>query len=194
MTASFQLYLCAPASLAGEAGRIVDVLAATGAPSLLIMGEGDPARLSACVAAAHRQNATVLTDSRDMLAAVKGFDGLHLPIGGLSVKDARALVGDQGVVGARCALSRHEAMTLAEAGADYVTFCGGDETVDDIAEMAAWWSGLIEVPCVLRLPAGAEDAAWRVLALAGADFLMPGPEIWDGPDAVIDRLGRMGRV
>ena len=191
MAASCQLYLSVPAGFSGEPALIAESLAITQAPSLLIVGEGDPKRVAAIIDAAHRQNAIVLTDDRVMLTAAGRFDGLHLPLGGMGVAEARELVGGDGVIGVECRLSRHEAMSLAEAGADYIAFGSGGEGVAELAEMASWWGDLIEIPCAVYLPGDAGEAAWQELAAAGADFVMPGAEIWEQPEQARERLRRL---
>ena len=186
-----QLYLSAPASFPGETGLIEAALATSASPSLLLVGEGDAKRVGAIIAAAHRQNAIVLTDNRQMLTALRGFDGLHLGGDDTAPKAAREAVGADGVLGADCPLSRHRAMELAEAGADYVAFGRAGESVDDLADMVSWWSDIIEIPCAAWLRADAPEESWRKLAGCGADFIVPGPEIWDEAGAVRDRLARI---
>lgn len=195
MASRCRLYLAMPAGFSGEASLVAAALAAAGAPSLLVVGEGDPGRLADIVAAAHRQNATVLTDNPATFSGVAGFDGLHVGSGGGQVKAAREAVGPQGIVGVDCGLSRHEAMTQGEAGVDYIAFGRGGEAsgeaLEDLAEMMDWWSALIEIPCVAHLPAGADETAWRRIVAAGVDFIIPGMEIWDEPKAVCERLQRI---
>lgn len=195
MASRCQLYLAMPSGFAGDVALVGAALAAAGAPCLLVIGEGEAKRLAAIIDAAHRQNATVLTDNMRMFADVRGFDGLHCAGGVQALGAARAAVGPDGVVGIDCPLSRHEAMMFAEAGADYVAF-GQDveavgEALEDLAEMVDWWSALIEIPCAVHLPAGAGETAWRQLAAAGADFIMPGPAIWDEPQELLGRLRQL---
>jgi thiamine-phosphate pyrophosphorylase len=86
-------------------------------------------------------------------------------------------------------LNRHEAMQLAEAGADYVAF--GAETadaartiidgIDQCGDLIAWWSEIFVVPCVawnIDSPAQAER-----LAELGADFVAPSRQIWQDDNA-----------
>jgi thiamine-phosphate pyrophosphorylase len=201
MASRCQLYLTMPASFAGDVALVESALAAAGAPSLLVVGEGPPERLRAIVAAAHRQNATVVTDTPALLANVQGFDGLHLPnVQGLDglhltndveqIQHARGLVGADGIVGADSALSRHEALTLGEAGADYVAF-GRGKSLNELVEMVDWWSALVEIPCAAYAPADAGETAWRMLAAAGADFIIPALDIWDRPEALQEILERL---
>ena len=70
--------------------------------------------------------------------------------------------------------SRHDAMELGEAGADYVAF-GIPPDVEDRAvaverrlDLIAWWSEVFELPCVAFDVADAEEArtsrrGWRRL-------------------------------
>ena len=195
MASRCQLYLSMPAGFLGDPSLVEGALAAAGAPSLLVVGEGAPERLRAIVAAAHRQNATILTDNPEVLASVQGFDGIHLNEHGLTVHAARDAVGADHVVGVDCRLSRHEAMTLGEAGIDYIAFGRdggpGGQALDDLAEIIDWWSALIEIPCAAHLSADADETAWRKLVAAGADFMIPGLEIWDEPQIIRERLERL---
>ncbi len=191
MSSRCQLYLSMPAAFAGEPSLVEGALAAAGAPSLLVIGEGPADTLRAIVAAAHRQNATVLTDNPSILANVQGFDGVHLAEKSGTIHLARSAVGEAEIVGADCRLSRHEALTLGESGIDYIAFGRGGETLDDLAEMIDWWSALIEIPCAAHIPSNAPESTWRTLTAAGADFLIPGPEIWDDPQIIRERLQRL---
>jgi thiamine-phosphate pyrophosphorylase len=190
MASRCQLYLTMPANFACDPVLVESALAAAGAPSLLLVGDGPPARLQAIVDAAHRQNATVVLDNPTLWPDVQGLDGLHLPLNGRTIQDVRALVGAGGIVGADSRLSRHEALTLAEAGADYVAF-GQGNALNELAEMVDWWSALVEIPCAAYLPAEAGETAWRMIASAGADFIIPGLEIWDEPEFIQEKLERL---
>jgi thiamine-phosphate pyrophosphorylase len=104
--------------------------------------------------------------------------------------EAREIVGGRFIVGGDVGRSRHDAMTIAEAGADYVGF-GIPEHVEDREtararrrELVAWWSEIFEVPGVAFDVDTFEDAS--ELARAGADFVaLPLPQ---GADA--DRFAR----
>jgi thiamine-phosphate pyrophosphorylase len=89
--------------------------------------------------------------------------------------EARDILGGRFIVGADAGRSRHDAMTLGEAGADYVGF-GIPAHVEDREsarsrrlELVGWWSEIFEVPCVAFDVETAEEAAR--LAAAGADFV-----------------------
>ncbi len=85
------------------------------------------------------------------------------------------MLGTRYIVGVDVGRSRHDAMTLAEAGADYIAF-GIPPHVEDRAasaarrlELVAWWSEIFEIPCVAFDVDTADDAT--ALAGAGADFV-----------------------
>jgi thiamine-phosphate pyrophosphorylase len=120
--------------------------------------------------------ALVLDDAR--LARSIGADGVHLgaesdPQGAYAA--AREALGRQGVVGADAGISRHAAMMLAEAGADYIGFGApphlGDRQKARLRreELIAWWAPVFEVPCVAFDVEAPEEA--QELAEAGADFV-----------------------
>jgi thiamine-phosphate pyrophosphorylase len=187
-----QLYLSIPAGFSGAPALVEEALAAARVPSLLVVGEGGGDSLDAIIGAAHRQNAIVLTDTPGQ-AAIQRFDGLHLSSGGPPVRAIRQALGSDKVIGVDSRLSRHEAMTFGEAGADYIAFGRGADksAIDDLAEMVSWWSALFEIPCAAFLAADAPETFWRQIAEAGADFIVPGPEIWDEPGAVRERVERI---
>src|SRR5262249_28089516 len=120
--------------------------------------------------------ALVLDDAR--LSRAVGADGVHL-----TAKDdtqtafaaAREAMGRDGVVGADAGISRHAAMVLAEAGADYIGFGApprlGDRDKARLRreELISWWAQIFEVPCVAFDVETPEEA--QQLAAAGADFI-----------------------
>jgi thiamine-phosphate pyrophosphorylase len=106
-----------------------------------------------------------------------------LPKGG--VKAARALLRDASL-GVTCHDSRHLAMEAAEAGADYVAFGAFFPTATKDAkshaeiEILAWWSSIMEVPCVAI--GGIDAGNCAQLVEAGADFLAVIGAVWHHPD------------
>ena len=106
---------------------------------------------------------------------------------GQPLREVRKALGADRIVGAFAGASRHRGMTLAEAGADYVAFgpvgetglLGDEERAPD--DLFAWWSEMIETPCVAEGGVTEADAA-RLCATA--DFVVPDRRLWDDVDPV----------
>jgi len=133
------------------------------------------------VEAAQRRNAAALIVEDAQLARTLRADGVHLSIAKTGAQTGndhgviRSLVGRGGIVGVDAGISRHDAMTVAEDGADYVAF-GAPAHLKDRAkarlrrdELVAWWAEIFEAPCVALDVETPEEA--EALARAGADFV-----------------------
>jgi thiamine-phosphate pyrophosphorylase len=169
---------------AGEAalGRLAAAFAAADIASVLIAPAPD-AGLDASVArplveAAQGHNAAALIAEDAELVRTLGADGVHLSPAGTGVSAygaARNLVGRHGIVGVDAGVSRHDAMTLAEEGADYIAFGAPAHLKDRNKararrdDLIAWWAEIFEAPCVALDVETPEEA--EALARAGADFV-----------------------
>jgi thiamine-phosphate pyrophosphorylase len=130
------------------------------------------------VEAAQRRNAAALIADDAQLARTLGADGVHLGVAKTAARAyeaARAMVGHGAIVGVDAGISRHEAMTAAEEGADYVAF-GAPAHLRDRAkarqrrdDLITWWAEIFEAPCVALDVETPEEAA--AIARAGADFV-----------------------
>jgi thiamine-phosphate pyrophosphorylase len=173
-------------------------------------GAIDTALAESLIRRAQRQNVAVLIENDLVLVKALNADGVHLTTGAAAVRNARAQLGDSGIVGVYCGLSRHDAMLAGENGADYVAF-GADLSKRDVPEIGdqappeggaedaffdtiSWWSELMEPPVVAWLDASLNDshggddwaslnqsAAVR-LARVGVDFLAVGSAVWGHAD------------
>ncbi|WP_029006841.1 thiamine phosphate synthase [Azospirillum halopraeferens] len=127
-----------------------------------------------------------LLNDRPDLARETGCDGVHIGQKDTPYKKARATVGADAIVGVTCHDSRHLAMTAAEDGADYVAFGSFFPTTTKDVEhhatpdLIAWWSELMEVPCVAI--GGITPQNCAPLVRAGADFLAVVGAVWNHPD------------
>lgn len=135
--------------------------------------------------AQERDVAFIMNDRPD-LAMETGCDGVHVGQEDAPYADARALLGENAIVGITCKNSRHFAMEAAEQGADYVAFGAffhsKTKPPKNIAEpeILEWWSGLMTVPSVAIGGITIENCA--PLVTAGADFLSVVSGVWDYPD------------
>jgi thiamine-phosphate pyrophosphorylase len=124
-------------------------------------------------------DAALLVDRHVDLVARSGADGVHVT-GLTDFSNAIERLKPERIVGAGGLVTRHDAMTVAEAGADYVMFGepgarGERPSLDAIEERVGWWAEVFEIPCVAYAAAVAEVAP---LASAGADFVALGEWLW----------------
>ncbi|MBS0247602.1 MAG: thiamine phosphate synthase [Proteobacteria bacterium] len=137
--------------------------------------------------------AALLIDGHANLVARSGADGAHAS-GVDAVTDALEALKPDWVVGGGDLASRHDAMTAAEAGCDYVMFGEIDADsrrapFDAIRERVSWWAEVFEAPCV-AFAASLDEVA--PLVEAGADFIAVGHDagdwIWREPARAIAAL------
>jgi thiamine-phosphate pyrophosphorylase len=138
----------------------------------------DEATAKPLVKQARQAGVTVLVVADAEFARSIGADGVHLGAEKepqAAYREARELLGNDAVVGGDAGVSRHVAMLLAEAGADYVGFGApvhlkdrdkGRARRDDLI---LWWAEVFQVPCVAFDVETADEAG--DLAAAGADFV-----------------------
>jgi thiamine-phosphate pyrophosphorylase len=157
-------------------------LDAAGAATLLIAAREGSGLTAAwarpLVELAQKKDVAALIEGDAQLARTLRADGVHLPWSkdiAARYVDAREILGTRYIVGVDVGRSRHDAMSLAEDGADYIGF-GIPAHVEDRQtaaerrlELIGWWSEIFEVPCVAFDVDSAEDAT--ALAAAGADFV-----------------------
>jgi thiamine-phosphate pyrophosphorylase len=131
-----------------------------------------------------RHVAFLLNDRPD-LAVQTGCDGAHVGQTDMPAAAARKLLGEL-IMGVTCHDSRDLAMTAGEDGADYVAFGAFFPTATKEVvhhadpEVLAWWSELMEVPCVAI--GGITAANCAPLVQAGANFLAVVGAVWNHPE------------
>jgi thiamine-phosphate pyrophosphorylase len=156
-----------------DAGPVASVLFRPHAGAAL---DAEAARGLASIA--QRKGIAALVLSDPARASEVGADGIHLPWDRDVVaqfKEARRSAPATVIIGADAGRTRHDAMELGEAGADYVAF-GIPSHVEDRAraaerqlELVAWWTELFEIPCI-AFDVGEVEHAERLVE-AGADFV-----------------------
>ena len=149
---------------------------------LLSGGADTPDRLRAFVTSCQQAQTAVLIAGDAALALETGADGVHMHHRANieeavdRFRAARAVLGSNRIVGAGAGLSRHDAMVLAELGADYVALGEGvNAEVGVLAEHVGWWAEMFEVPCVAWAARDQQMAA--ALMAAGADFVAAGQDL-----------------
>jgi thiamine-phosphate pyrophosphorylase len=161
---------------------LAPLLAAADAAAVLIAApEGaslEAAGAHPLVEMAQANGVAALIEDDAQLARTLRADGVHLPWSkdvAARFGEAREILGGRYILGADAGRSRHDAMTLGEAGADYVGF-GIPRHVEDRdtarerrLDLVAWWSEIFELPGVAFDVETADEAS--ALARAGADFV-----------------------
>ncbi|HAA93547.1 MAG: thiamine phosphate synthase [Rhodospirillaceae bacterium] len=146
---------------------------------------------------AQSHDVAVLMNDRPDLAAELGCDGVHVGQEDTPYAEARALVGDDAIVGVTCKRSRHLAIEAADQGADYVAFGGffhsttkvSEKTERANPEILTWWAETTNVPCVAIGGITVENCG--SLVEAGANMLCVIAGVWSypaGPAAAVKDL------
>lgn len=166
--------------------RVDEALDATGAVTLMLLAPPDAgidgATARALVELAQKKKVAALLVDDVAAARAIGADGVHLswrPEIDEAYAAARKALGTDAIVGADAGFSRHDAMALGEAGADYVAFGLppaeseaveiGEQIAEERAELIAWWADIFVVPVVAFDVPTHDDIA--NLTRIGADFI-----------------------
>ncbi len=191
-----RLYLLTPqlADTAGFAGPLAAALAASDVAAVLLrLNDADERglinRVKALAPLVHATDAALLVDGRADLVARAGADGVHLT-GLADFADALERLKPDRIVGVGGLASRHDCMTAAEQGADYVMFGTPDAdgrrpAFEAIEEWVAWWAELFEPPCVGY---AADLDEITPLVAAGADFIALGDWLWRDEASIASTL------
>ncbi len=127
--ADARLYLCTDARRRqGDLPGFLDAVLASGVDIVQLREKGMEAReelehLEVFAAACRRHGALLAVNDRADVAHAAGADVLHLGQGDLPVPAARAILGDEVVIGRSTHADAEAAAAAAEPGADY--FCTG---------------------------------------------------------------------
>lgn len=190
-----RLYLVTPPIDDTEAfgPRLVEACGTSGVASVLIRLAGTDERtlikrVKDLAPLAQDRGAAVLIAAADPvdLAAVAirgGADGLHISDDLGQAAMLRERLRDERILGVGGLRTKHDAMTVAEAGVDYVMFGeprpdGFVPAFETVRERAAWWAEIFETPCVAFGPTLDGVAA---LAGTGVEFVALGDAVWAHP-------------
>jgi thiamine-phosphate pyrophosphorylase len=191
-----RLYLATPAidDPQGLLGILPGLLAETDVAAVLLrLKQADPrtllARIKALAPLVQDKGAALLLDGHTDLVARAGADGAHLA-NIEAFEEALPTLKPDRIAGVGGLVTRHDSMTSAELGADYVLFGEPDAqghrpAVEAICERLQWWDELFEPPCVGFAAAPDEIGT---LAAAGADFILAGDFIWNAPQGPLAAL------
>jgi thiamine-phosphate pyrophosphorylase len=189
-----QIYLITPPDLdlAAFPDRLAAVLDSTEIACIrLALATKDEDRISRTAdilrTIAHARDVALVIETHVLMVERLGLDGVHLTDGARSIRKVRKDLGDDAIIGAYCGTTRHDGISAAEAGVDYVAFGPAGQTpLGDgskaEADLFEWWSEMIEVPVVAE---GALTA--DLIAKLGpiTDFFGIGDEVWHSENPVI---------
>ncbi len=190
MTVQIFLIASADADAPTCLAQLDAALAATPVAALLVprgaRSEGSyKALVKAIAPPAQAAGVAVLIEGDPGLVRLLGVDGLHVAGDTGEVRAATAALKPDHIVGAGSIASRHDAMSKAELGPDYIFFGPLSGTSDpEQREMARWWAGIMEVPSVLSDPSATADSA----TAEGGEFIGLGESLWSAPEGVTARL------
>ena len=134
----------------------------------------------------HARDVAFLINDRPDLVKSTGADGAHIGAEDSDTAEARALIGEEAILGVSCYDSRHCAMQAGEAGADYVAFGAFFPTKTKTPRARAepyllkWWRQMTVMQSVAIGGIMGENCA--PLVKAGADFLAVIAAVWDHTD------------
>ena len=128
----------------------------------------------------HARDVALVIEQHLLLVEPLGLDGVHLTDAARSVRKTRKALGPDAIIGAFCGALRHDGISAAESGADYISFgpVGKSPLGDGVSADHAlfeWWSEMIELPVVAE--GGLTEELVSQLAPV-SDFFAIGPEIW----------------
>ena len=138
---------------------------------------------------AHAHEVAFILNDNPELAAQYDCDGVHIGQDDMVYEAARAIMGDDKIIGVTCHNSKHLAMEAGEAGADYVAFGAFYETQTKQAKTVAtpdilgFWQEFVELPCVAIGGITPDNAA--PLVAAGADFIAASAGVWHHGDGAV---------
>jgi thiamine-phosphate pyrophosphorylase len=133
--------------------------------------------------------ACLLADAVELVAR-SGADGVHLSSSARAIETINSLHRVDRSVGIGGLKARHDAMEVAELGADYVMFGeprpdGSLPTLEMVLERTEWWAELFNTPCV----AYASDMAHIApLVGTGAEFIGLGESVFSHPEGPTEAI------
>ncbi|SDU35221.1 thiamine phosphate synthase [Stappia sp. ES.058] len=187
-----RLYLISPIDLDPDSfPSVVEAALSGGDVACLLIAEGDWGEATyqkiaeQIVPIAQAAGTAILLQNDTRSAGRARADGVHVDAGSETLSGALETFHPNGIVGVGDIRTRHDAMRVAELGADYVFF-GLIERSEDgevhpkTLQFADWWSELFETPCVAL--AGSAFSGIETCAATGADFVAARGAIWTHPD------------
>ncbi len=133
------------------------------------------------VSPAQEQGVAVMIAGFSRLAGRLGADGLQLGQNPEAIVEAVEKFAPKTMVGAANVKTRHTALVIGEAGADYLMFGkpGGDthpEANPKSLALGEWWASMVEIPGIVM--GGSDVGSVVAVAKTGCDFVALGHAIF----------------
>ncbi len=199
-----RLYLISPTTLDPDSfpDRLAEALTGGDVACLMLVNTGlDDGTFQKLaervVPMAQAAGAAVVLRNDTRTAGRARADGVHIDTGGEDLERALETFRPNGIVGSGEVRTRHDAMTLAEVGVDYVLF-GLLELAPEpdphakTLNFAEWWSKVFETPCVALC--GTDLSGVETCAATGADFVALREAVWDHADGAADAVRQANDV
>lgn len=137
-------------------------------------------RLKALVLGGQQNGLVVIVRSHAGLAAMVEADGVLLDKAE-DIAPARAVMGENAIIGLRCGLSRQMAEAAEESGiVDYVSFAAAHVLPPET--LIAWWGARSEIPALVEGKITNDECGRFVRA--GATFIDASDYVWNHPKGV----------
>ncbi|MTI16585.1 thiamine phosphate synthase [Rhodobacteraceae bacterium RKSG542] len=193
-----RLFLITPSSLELETfeAQLEDALSGGDVASLLIsvpeVTEPELQKIAkSLVPLAHKHDVAVLIENNTQIAGRSGADGVHVTGSDAVLEEVMDSFQGDKIIGHSGVKSRHEAMTVASMGVDYIMFGLLDlkpkaEASRKTIDYSTWWAEVFETPCVAL--SGSSMQSVEDCAATNAEFVAVRDIIWqhsEGPKAAI---------
>ncbi|KZL04038.1 MULTISPECIES: thiamine phosphate synthase [unclassified Pseudovibrio] len=195
-----RLYLVTPPTfdLNEFEGQLNQALEGGDIASLLIsMPDANESDLQAAakrlVPLAQAKEVAVLIENNTQIMGRSGADGLHVSGSDKDLEEAMQSFSEDRIIGHAGIKTRHEAMTVASMGVDYMFFGllslnQEEEPHRKSLDYGHWWSEVFETPCVIL--AGTSVSSVDTAAQTGAEFVAVREAVWnhpEGPKAAVEQ-------
>lgn len=139
-------------------------------------------RLLALAEIGKKNGMVVIVRGPAWLASAAEADGVLLAKAE-EIVQAREIMGEDGIIGLRCGLSRMTAEKAADMGVDYISFAsGGRGDILPQDSLISWWSVKSEVPALVEGKISNDDCGRYVCA--GATFVEATDYVWNHPQGI----------
>ncbi|MBZ6077311.1 thiamine phosphate synthase [Microvirga puerhi] len=130
------------------------------------------------------------------IAARGGADGIHVSGNPARIRDLRERLKSERALGAGGLRTKDDAMSMGEAGVDYLMFGeprpdGSLPALDSVVDRASWWAEIFETPCVAYAPT---LEAVRTLLATGAEFIALGDAVWSHPEGPAKAVAAAAKI